>query len=100
MHVELRRHQRARCQAEIPLIALRKIPEPLLHHDIAQRGPHHDIVGYQRASGTSSSRVVNSKIPYTLTRSSTLPCCPKPGSRPYHQATPLDETLYATLSTL
>ena len=24
---------------------------------------------------------------------STLPCCPKPGSRPYHQATPLDETL-------
>ena len=23
---------------------------------------------------------------------STLPCCPKPGSRPYHQATPLDET--------
>src|SRR6516162_4479539 len=31
---------------------------------------------------------------------STLPCCPKPGSRPYHQATPLVETLYATLSTL
>jgi hypothetical protein len=50
--------------------------------------------------GTSSSRVVNSKIPYTLTLSRTLPCCPKPGSRPYHQATPLDETLYATLSTL
>ena len=25
---------------------------------------------------------------------------PEPGSRPYHQATPLDETLYATLSTL
>jgi hypothetical protein len=26
----IRRHQRARCQAEIPLIALCKIPEPLL----------------------------------------------------------------------
>src|SRR5215470_17308641 len=29
----IRKHQRARCQAEIPLIALCKIPEPLLDID-------------------------------------------------------------------
>ena len=43
----------------------------------------------------SSSRVVNSKIPYTLTLS--LPFVVRNQDLDHYQAMPLDETLYATL---
>ena len=48
----------------------------------------------RRATGTSSSRVVGElQDPLHSHPFSTLPCCPKPGSRPDHQAMPLEPLL-------